>query len=81
MKQFTWLNVQNTANYMLHKTRQSLKERFNGHLSDAVHHPDRSDLAQHYNENDCNIRHDLEISVLEEHARGSSDYMKYKEGI
>ena len=61
------------------QTRQSLKERFNGHLSDAVHHPDQSDLAQHYNENDCNIRHDLEISVLE-HARGSSDYTKYKEG-
>ena len=58
------------------QTRQSLNK--NGHCSDAVHHPDRSDLAQHYNKNDCDIRHDLEISVLE-HARGSSDYMKHKE--
>ena len=42
-------------------------------LTDLIQH-------EHYNENDCNIRHDLEISVLEEHARGFSDYMKYKEG-
>ena len=45
------------------KTRQSLNERFNGHRSHVVHHPNRSDLAQHYNENDCDFRHDLEISV------------------
>ena len=61
------------------QTRQSHNKRFNGHHSDAVHHPDWSDLAQHYNKNGCDIRHDLEISVLE-HARGSSDYMKHKKG-
>ena len=60
------------------QTRPSLNERFSGHCSDAVHHPDQSSLVQHYIENDCDIRHDLEISVLE-HARGSSDYMKHKE--
>ena len=59
------------------QTRQSLNERFNCHCPDAVHHPDQSDLAQHYNENNCDLIHDLEISVLE-HARGSSDYMKHK---
>ena len=63
---------------MLCSKLQSLNERFNDHLSDAVHHPERSDLAQHYNENDYEIRHDLEILVLE-HARGSSDYMKHNE--
>ena len=65
-------------NLYVGQTRQSLKERFNGYRSDAVHDPDRSDLAQFYNENDCDIKHDLKISVLE-HARGSSDYMKHKE--
>ena len=60
------------------QTRQSLNDRFNGHSSDAVYHPDRSGLAQHYNENDCDIRHELEISVVE-HARGSGDCMKHKE--
>lgn len=41
-----------------------------------VHHLDRSQLVQHYNENDCDNRHDLKISVLE-HAKGSSDYMRH----
>ena len=58
--------------------RQSPNEKFNSHRSNAVHHPGRSNFAQHYNENDFNIRHDLEISVLE-YARGSSDYVKHKE--
>ena len=43
------------------QTSQSLKKRFNNND----------------NENDCEIRHALEISVLE-HATGSSDYMKHK---
>ena len=60
------------------QTRQSLNKRFNSQCSDAIHHPDQSNLAQHYNGYDCKIRHDLEISVLE-HARGSSDYTKHKE--
>ena len=60
------------------QTSQSLKKRFNSQRSDAIHHPDQSDLAQYNNENDCEIRHALEISVLE-HATGSSDYMKHKE--
>ena len=77
LEQFTPLYIQNMKNYV-GQTRQSLNERFNGHHSDAVHHRDWSDLAQHYNEDDCDIRHDLEISVLE-HARGSSDYIKDKE--
>ena len=44
------------------QTSQSLKKRFNNND----------------NENDSEIRHALEISVLE-HATGSSDYMKHKE--
>ena len=81
LEQFTLLYVQNIRNCMLDKQgSQSLNERFNCHRSDEVHHPGRSDLAQHYNENDCDIRHDLEILVLE-HARVSSDYMKPKENI
>ena len=81
LEQFTLLYVQNIRNCMLDKQgSQSLNERFNCHPSDEVHHPGRSDLAQHYNENDCDIRHDLEILVLE-HARVSSDYMKPKENI
>ena len=78
LEQFTLLYVQNIRNYV-GQTKQSHNKRFNGHHSDAVHHPDWSDLAQHYNKNDCDIRHDLEISVLE-HARGSSGYMKHKKG-
>ena len=58
--------------------RQSLNKRFNSHHLETVHYPDWFDLVQHYNKHDCDIRHDLEISVLE-HARGSSDYMKQKE--
>ena len=56
---------------------QSFKEGFNGHHSDVAQHPDRSDLAQHYNENDCDIRKYLEIPVLEQ-AKGSSDYLNHK---
>ena len=56
----------------------SCNARFDGHHSDMAHHPDQSDLAQH-NKKDCYIRHDFENSVLE-HAKGSSDHMKCKEG-
>ena len=38
--------------------------------------PHQFDLAQHNNENDCNIRSDLEILVLE-HVKGFSDCMKH----
>ena len=31
------------------QTRQSLNKRFNSQCSDAIHHPDQSNLAQHYN--------------------------------
>ena len=73
LEQFTLLYVQNIRNCMLDKQgSQSLNERFNGHRSDVVHRRGRSDLAQHYNETDCDIRHDSDILVLE-HARGSSD--------
>ena len=59
------------------QTRQSPNERFNSHHSDVGQHPERSYLPPHYNENDYDLRHDLEISVLE-HSRGSSEYMKLK---
>ena len=52
-------------NLCVGRIRQSINERFNGHRSDAVHYTDRSNLTQQDNENDCDIRHDLEISVLE----------------
>ena len=47
-----------TKHKILHvgQIRQSLNERFNGHRSDVTTHPHQSDLAQHYNENDCDIR-------------------------
>ena len=59
------------------QTRQSLNKRFNSCHSDVIYQPDQSDLAKHCNGNDCDIRFDLEILVLE-HARGSSDYMRHR---
>lgn len=51
---------------------QSLNKRFKGHRSDVAHHLDWSNWAHHYNENDCDIKHDLEASVSG-HATSSSD--------
>ena len=47
------------------KTRQPLNGGSTA-TAQIVHHSDWSDLAQNYNENDCVIRPDLEILVLEQ---------------
>ena len=40
---------------------QSHNKRFNCHCADVAQDPHQFDLAQHNNENECNIRCDLEI--------------------
>jgi len=60
------------------QTIQTLNARFNGHRSDMEHYPERSDLSYHFRNNDCDMKTDLQISVLEK-AYGSSEYMKHKE--
>ena len=55
---------------------QSHNKRFNCHCADVAQDPHQFDLAQHNNENECNIRCDLEILVLE-HVKGFSDCMKH----
>lgn len=49
--------------------------RSNAHGLDVAHYPDRSGFPEYYKENNCDIRLDLEILVLE-HTKGSSGYMK-----
>ena len=54
LKQFNLPYVQNIRNSMLDKQGSHS-------IRDSLHYPERSDLAQHYNEIDCDIRSDLEI--------------------
>ena len=49
--------------------------RSNVHCLDVAHYPDQSGFPEYCKENNCDIRLDLEILVLE-HTKGSSGYMK-----
>ena len=60
------------------QTSQTLNGRFYIHRSDIRHRTTRSDLAQHYAENDCDFETDLQVSFLET-VIGSKDLSEFKE--
>ena len=47
------------------QTGNTLNQRFNGHRSDILHHPERCELPKHYNTCSCDFDKELQISVLE----------------
>ena len=51
------------------QTGQQLNKRYNGHRSDLKHRPYRTELTDHFSQNNCSFESDLEISVLE-HVNG-----------
>ena len=60
------------------QTSQTLNGRFYVHRSDILHRSKRSDLAQHYAQNDCDFEKDLQVSVLET-VVGSKNLREFKE--
>ena len=81
-QQITLLSVKSIRNCTLGKqynlfwkNRTILHMRSNVHCLDVAHYPDQSGFPEYCKENNCDIRLDLEILVLE-HTKGSSGDMK-----
>ena len=59
---------------------QGLNERYNGHhRSDLKLRPDRTELTQHFKNNNCNFEKDLQISILEKVKGGLGARLRREE--